>query len=84
MIRQTIIFQLDEATGWTVRNQTWKTITDQLNVRYGRELSVEQYMKKFLNVKTMAKWKLDNEAKWVSFCKKLDLTFNGTHPLDLK
>jgi hypothetical protein len=51
--------------GWTVKNFTWKSITDQLNERYGRELKVGQCMKKFLNIKTMVRYKLDEEARWV-------------------
>jgi hypothetical protein len=47
----------------TIRNQAWKEITDELNERSGREITVEQSMKKFLNIKTMVKYKLEEESK---------------------
>uniref|UniRef100_A0A914HWJ9 Regulatory protein zeste n=1 Tax=Globodera rostochiensis TaxID=31243 RepID=A0A914HWJ9_GLORO len=55
--------KLDAASGWTVRNQTWHEITTELNIRYGRELTVDQCMKKLLNIKSMTRYKLEDQER---------------------
>ncbi|KAL3121594.1 hypothetical protein niasHT_008723 [Heterodera trifolii] len=55
--------KLDGVSGWTVRNQTWHEITTELNIRYGRELTVDQCMKKLLNIKSMTRYKLEDQER---------------------